>query len=105
MDKVIAKGLIGKEEVLLEATIEDGELVLDFDGGEDELLESTLLMQLKYAPAMGGTFYPEEKSLLNVVNVLQNDGFFTKLISIDIEGEPETVPLEDEPEGEEKIVY
>lgn len=99
MKKVTAKGLIGKQELLLEATIEDGELVLDFDGGEDELLESTLLMQLKYAPAMGGTFYPEEKSLLNVVNVLQNDGFFTKLISIEIEGEPETVPLEDEDDG------
>ena len=99
MKKVTAKGLIGKQELLLEATIEDGELVLDFDGGEDEYLESTLLMQLKYAPAMGGTFYPEEKSLLNVVNVLQNDGFFTKLISIEIEGEPETVPLdEDAPE-------
>lgn len=105
MKKVTAKGLIGKQELVLEATIEDGELVLDFDGGEDELLESALLMQLKYAPAMGGTFYPEEKSLLNVVNVLQNNGFFTKLITIDIEGEPETVPLEDEPEGEEKIVY
>ena len=105
MKKVTAKGLIGKQELVLEATIEDGELVLDFDGGEDQYLESTLLMQLKYAPAMGGTFYPEEKSLLNVVNVLQNDGFFTKLISIDIEGEPETVPLEDDAEGEEKIVY
>lgn len=99
MKKVIAKGLIGKQELLLEATIEDGELVLDFDGGEDELLESTLLMQLKYAPAMGGTFYPEEKSLLNVVNVLQNDGFFTKLISIDIEGEEETIPFDSEDDG------
>ena len=105
MKKLTAKGLIGKQELVLEATIEDGELVLDFDGEQNELLESTLLMQLKYAPAMGGTLYPEEKSLLNVVNVLQNDGFFTKLISIDIEDEPETVPLEDEPEGEEKIVY
>jgi len=99
MKKVTAKGLIGKQELLLEATIEDGELVLDFDGGEDELLESTLLMQLKYAPAMGGTFYPEEKSLLNVVNVLQNDGFFTKLISIDIEGEEETIPFDSEDDG------
>ena len=99
MDKVIAKGLIGKEEVLLEATIEDGELVLDFDGSEDETLESAFEMQLKYAPAMGGTFYPEEKSLLNVVNVLQNDGFFTKLISIDIEGEEETIPFDSEDDG------
>ena len=102
MKKVTAKGLIGKQELLLEATIEDGELVLDFDGAEDELLESTLLMQLKYAPAMGGTFYPEEKSLLNVVNVLQNDGFFTKLISIDIEGEEETIPFDAE---DDEIVY
>lgn len=103
MKKVTAKGLIGKQELLLEATIEDGELVLDFDGGEDELLESTLLMQLKYAPAMGGTFYPEEKSLLNVVNVLQNDGFFTKLISLEVEGEPETVPLAED--ASDDVVY
>ena len=78
MDKVIAKGLIGKEEVLLEATIEDGELVLDFDGSEDETLESAFEMQLKYAPAMGGTFYPEEKSLLNVVNEKKKKKIFTK---------------------------
>ena len=99
MKKVTAKGLIGKQELLLEATIEDGELVLDFDGGEDELLESTLLMQLKYAPAMGGTFYPEEKSLLNMVNVLQSGWFFKKLISIDIEGEEETIPFDSEDDG------
>ena len=102
MKKVIAKGLIGKEEVLLEATIEDGELVLDFDGPEDETLESTFEMQLKYAPAMGGTFYPEEKSLLNVVNVLQSGWFFKKLISIDIEGEEETIPFDAE---DDEIVY
>ena len=102
MKKVTAKGLIGKQELLLEATIEDGELVLDFDGVEDELLESTLLMQLKYAPAMGGTFYPEEKSLLNVVNVLQSGWFFKKLISIDIEGEEETIPFDGE---DDEIVY
>ena len=99
MKKVTAKGLIGKQELLVEATIEGGELVLDFDGGEDEYLESTLLMQLKYAPAMGGTFYPEEKSLLNVVNVLQSGWFFKKLISIDIEGEEETIPFDSEDDG------
>lgn len=100
MKKVIAKGLIGKEEVLLEATIEDGELVLDFDGSEDETLESTFETQLKYAPAMGGVYYPPVYSLLNVVNVLENGWFFKKLISIDIEGEEETIPFdEDEPEN------
>ena len=99
MKKVTAKGLIGKQELLLEATIEDGELVLDFDGSEDETLESAFKMQLKYAPAMGGTFYPEEKSLLNVVNVLQSGWFFKKLISIDIEGEEETIPFDSEDDG------
>ena len=105
MEKVVAIGKFGGEEIKLEAIIENGELVILFDGEQNEMLEPIIMTELKYAPAMGGTLYPEEKSLLNVVNVLQNDGFFTKLISIDIEDEPETVPLEDEPEGEEKIVY
>ena len=105
MEKVVAIGKFGGEEIKLEASIVDGELVILFDGERNEMLEPIIMTELKYAPAMGGTFYPEEKSLLNVVNVLQSGWFFTKLISIDIEGEPETVPLEDEPEGEEKIVY
>ena len=100
MEKVVAIGKFGGEEIKLEASIVDGELVILFDGEQNEMLEPIIMTELKYAPAMGGTFYPEEKSLLNVVNVLENGWFFTKLISLETEGEEETIPFdEDEPEN------
>lgn len=99
MEKVVAIGKFGGEEIKLEASIVDGELVILFDGEQNEMLEPIIITELKYAPAMGGTFYPEEKSLLNVVNVLQSGWFFKKLISIDIEGEEETIPFDSEDDG------
>ena len=99
MEKVVAIGKFGGEEIKLEASIVDGELVILFDGERNEMLEPIIMTELKYAPAMGGTFYPEEKSLLNVVNVLQSGWFFKKLISIDIEGEEETIPFDSEDDG------
>lgn len=102
MEKVVAIGKFGGEEIKLEASIVDGELVILFDGERNEMLEPIIMTELKYAPAMGGTFYPEEKSLLNVVNVLQSGWFFKKLISIDIEGEEETIPFDSE---DDEIVY
>lgn len=99
MEKVVAIGKFGGEEIKLEASIENGELVILFDGEQNEMLEPIIMTELKYAPAMGGTFYPEEKSLLNVVNVLQSGWFFKKLISIDIEGEEETIPFDSEDDG------
>ena len=99
MEKVIAIGKFGGEEIKLEASIVDGELVILFDGEPNEMLEPIIMTELKYAPAMGGTFYPEEKSLLNVVNVLQSGWFFKELISIDIEGEEETIPFDSEDDG------
>ena len=102
MEKVVAIGKFGGEEIKLEASIVDGELVILFDGEQNEMLEPIIMTELKYAPAMGGTFYPEEKSLLNVVNVLQSGWFFKKLISIDIEGEEETIPFDAE---DDEIVY
>ena len=99
MEKVVAIGKFGGEEIKLEASIVDGELVILFDGEQNEMLEPIIMTELKYAPAMGGTFYPEEKSLLNVVNVLQSGWFFKKLISIDIEGEEETIPFDSEDDG------
>ena len=99
MEKVVAIGKFGGEEIKLEASIENGELVILFDGEQNEMLEPIIMTELKYAPAMGGTFYPEEKSLLNVVNVLQSGWFFKKLISIDVEGEEETIPFDSEDDG------
>ena len=99
MEKVVAIGKFGGEEIKLEASIENGDLVILFDGERNEMLEPIIMTELKYAPAMGGTFYPEEKSLLNVVNVLQSGWFFKKLISIDIEGEEETIPFDSEDDG------
>ena len=99
MEKVVAIGKFGGEEIKLEASIVDGELVILFDGEQNEMLEPIIMTELKYAPAMGGTLYPEEKSLLNVVNVLQSGWFFKKLISIDIEGEEETIPFDSEDDG------
>ena len=96
MEKVVAIGKFGGEEIKLEASIVDGELMILFDGERNEMLEPIIMTELKYAPAMGGTFYPEEKSLLNVVNVLQSGWFFKKLISIDIEGEEETIPFDED---------
>ena len=96
MDKVIAKGLFGEVEILVEATIEDGDLVVDFNGEEDAMLEPVLMQLLKYAPAMGGVYYPPVYSLLNVVNVLENGWFFTKLISLETEGEEETIPFDED---------
>lgn len=102
MDKITAKGLFGTVEILLEVTKENEELIFDFNGEEDSLLEPLIRHYLNYAPAMGGTYYPPTNSMLNVVNVLQNGSFFTKLISLEIEGEPETIPFDD---SDPNIIY
>lgn len=61
-------------------------------------LEDDIKAELKLRHPFGGTYYPEEQSELNVLNVLENY-FFDERPEIETDGEFETIP------GEDGVIY
>lgn len=94
MGKVKATGIYLGNQISVEVTQEDGTLVILMDDNESGELQKHLEQCLARQPAMGGTFFPEQNSLLAAFNVLQNT-FFDSLEEITVEGEIEEIPLED----------
>ncbi len=99
MGKVIASGIYCGHRITVEAVVEDGTLLILVDG-EFELpdLQKRFDELIKVQPAMGGTYFPTENSLLTAYNVLQNT-FFDTLEKISVEGDIDEIP------NEEGMVY
>ena len=92
MAKVIATGLYYGNRITVESVIEDGILKIYVNEMDIPDIQNTFYELVKTQPAMGGTYYPDENSLLAAFNVLQHT-FFDLLEEIHIEGNIGTIPF------------
>jgi hypothetical protein len=98
MGKVIATGIYCGNRITVEVVVEDGTLVILMDEKEVPDLQKRFDELIKVQPAMGGTYFPDENSLLTAYNVLQYT-FFDTLEEISVEGDIGEIP------NEENIIY
>ena len=94
MNKVTARGKYFGITITVDAFIDGGTLVILVDDEENPEIQNDFNEMIKRQPPMGGTYYPEEDSLLAAFNVLSNV-FFDKLESINVEGDIGEIPYED----------
>lgn len=94
MGKVIASGIYCGNRITVEAIVEDGTLLILMDEKEVPELQKRFDELVKVQPAMGGTFFPDENSLLAAYNVLQHT-FFDTLEKISVEGDIGEIPYEE----------
>lgn len=94
MGKIIATGIYCGHRITVEATLEDGTIVIQTDEQEVPEIQKRFDELVKVQPAMGGTFFPDEDSLLSAYNVLQNT-FFDTLEDISAEGDVGEIPMEE----------
>ena len=94
MGKIIASGIYCGNRITVEAVVEDGTLLILMDEKEVPDLQNRFDELVKVQPAMGGTYFPDEDSLLAAYNVLQNT-FFDKLENIIVKGNIGEIPNED----------
>ena len=95
MNKIIVKGKLpplGKTTV--EVELKDGELIILFDGLDDDISEYIFRQELSRQHPIGGTYYPPVNSLMNALNVLRTR-MFESVESVEIIGDIGTVPFED----------
>ena len=93
MGKVIASGIYCGNRITVEAIVEDGTLLILMDEKEVPDLQKRFDELVKVQPAMGGTYFPDENSLLTAYNVLQYV-FFDTLEEISVEGDIGEIPNE-----------
>ena len=94
MGKVIASGIYCGNRITVEAVVEDGTLLILMNEKEVPDLQKRFDELVKIQPAMGGTYFPDENSLLTAYNVLQHT-FFDTLEEISVDGELEEIPYEE----------
>lgn len=94
MGKIIASGIYCGNRITVEAVVEDGTLLILMDEKEVPDLQNRFDELVKVQPAMGGTYFPDEDSLLAAYNVLQNT-FFDKLENIIVKGDIGEIPNEE----------
>lgn len=94
MSKITGTGKI--HGVLTTVTCEfvDGEIIINFDDIKIACYENSFRNELKQHYSIGGTYYPKENSMLNVLNVLENH-FFDYPIKAEIEGYIDPIPFEE----------
>lgn len=73
---------------------DEEELFFFFNNREDEFLETEFRNILKLRHSIAGTFFPEENSMMNVLNVIQYY-FFDSTPEITIEGDIGELPFEE----------
>ena len=95
MGKVIASGIHCGSKITVEAVVEDGTLLILMNEKEVPDLQKRFDELIKVQPAMGGTYFPDENSLLTAYNVLQHT-FFDTLDEISVEGDIGEIPHEDD---------
>lgn len=95
MATITAKGLLGNQQETVICKEQDNKIIISFNGTNDNVLKSMLDELLDIAPPMGGTYYPEKGTMQAYYHVL-NTVFFKKLTIIEVEGEIEPIPFEDD---------
>lgn len=94
MAKIITKGKWGNDVMTVICSEEDGQITVTFNGQNDTFLKEILDSRMDVAPAMGGTYYPEEGTMLAYYNIL-NTVFFSKVIEMQVVGDMGQIPYED----------
>lgn len=87
MSKITAKN----PDVTITVEEIDGEITVLFDGKKDTLQREVLDLRVKYAPPMGGTFYPEPGTMLAYYSVFEASG-----MDISVDGDIGEIPCEDD---------
>jgi len=87
MSKIIAKGKYLGVERQVECFLKDGLLIVEIDGEFNQEAQNDFIIKLKKCPALGGTYYPPENSLLAAYSVLENTFFDDSPIEIKTEGD------------------
>lgn len=86
MSKITAKN----PDVTITVEEIDGEITVLFDGKKDTLQREVLDLRVKYAPPMGGTFYPEPGTMLAYYSVFESTG-----MDISVEGDIGEIPCDE----------
>jgi len=96
MPKIIAKGKYLGVERQVECFLKDGLLTIEIDGEFNQEAQNDFIIKLKKCPAIGGTYYPPENSLLAAYSVLENT-FFDEGSAVEIktEGNIGKIPIYD----------
>lgn len=94
MDKVIASGMYLGNRLTVEAVKDGDSIKLLVDGLEIQDVQKDFNERMNNAPAIGGTYRPEPNTLLAAFTVLEH-GFFDKLDKIEVQGELEEIPYEE----------
>ena len=94
MGKVIASGIYCGNRITVEAVVGDGTLLILMNEKEVPDIQKRFDELIKVQPAMGGTYFPDENSLLAAYNVLQHI-FFDTLEEISVEGDIGEIPYEE----------
>lgn len=94
MGKVTATGIYLGHRLTVEVTKENQTVIVTFDGMDVPDLQDHFNELLEHQLPIGGTYYPDENSLLAAYNVL-NTTFFDSLEHIEVEGEVEEIPYEE----------
>lgn len=94
MATITARGTMGDVETTIVCKEEKNNIAVYIDGRKDHLIKNMLDSLVAIAPPMGGTYYPEAGTMQAYYNVLSTV-YFTKLNTIEVEGEIEPIPYED----------
>ena len=98
MAKIKAVGKVNGYECEVECSDTGNELVIDFDGEENEQLERQFRYELNKCHAVGGTYHPPQESMINALNVLEYY-FFDEKVQVIVEGDIGEIP------GEKDVIY
>ena len=94
MSMIKAEGKFQGNDLSVICLKEDEELFFLFNESMDKGHESIFRGILKERHPIAGTFFPEEESMLNVLNVLQYYFFDSKPSSVEVEGDIGEIPYE-----------
>lgn len=94
MATITARGTMGDVETTIVCKEEKNNIAVYIDGHKDHLIKNMLDSLVAIAPPMGGTYYPEAGTMQAYYDVLSTV-YFTKLNTIEVEGEIEPIPYED----------
>jgi hypothetical protein len=94
MSTIKAEGKFQGNDLSVICVKEDEELFFLFNRSVDKGHESVFKNILKERHSIAGTFFPEEESMLNVLNVIQYHFFDEKPSSVEVEGDIGEIPFE-----------
>lgn len=95
MATITAKGILGNTETTIICKEEKNSIAVYLNGVKDRITKEMLDMMVSIAPPMGGTYYPEIGTMQAYYNVLSTV-YFTKLNTLEVEGEIEPIPYEED---------